>query len=246
MTVTKPKPNTNMNTNVSMTTNTKMKVKKWPVIGVVLAFLWLFVRGTTLAPRDVLGTFLIGLVVGLFVAYATRNIYAETVAIGPLVGSAPAAVRYLLLFLKELLTANIDVAYRVLSPSLPIDPDVVAIPLRVETDAAITTIANSITLTPGTLTLDYDEETNTLFVHAITGKQEYHSIVDPIRAWEDLALVIFDEGANPDDPPPEWPGREETGIQTDTETPAEPAVETNQSEAKQPTTPHEGGMDDGE
>lgn len=236
----KPKPNTNMSTNVSMTTNTKMKVKKWPVIGVVLAFLWLFVRGTSLAPRSVLGTFLVGLVVGLFVAYTTRDIYAETVAIGPLIGSIPAAARYVSLFLKELLTANIDVAYRVLSPSLPIEPDVVAIPLRVETDAAITSIANSITLTPGTLTLDYDEETNTLFVHAISGKHDYHSIADPIRAWEDLALVIFNEGANPDDPPPEWPGQEETAIQTETQT------ETEQSEKKQPTAPHEGGADDGE
>jgi multicomponent Na+:H+ antiporter subunit E len=180
-------------------------MRKWLVIGCVLAVVWLFVKGATLTPENVLGTLLVGLAVGLFVAYTTRDIYADEINVGATVQSIPAAVRYLLLFVKELLIANLDVAYRVLSPSLPINPDVVAIPLRVESDAAITSIANSITLTPGTLTMDYDEETNTLFVHAITGKHDYYSIVDPIRTWEDLALVIFEESANPGDPAPEWP-----------------------------------------
>jgi multicomponent Na+:H+ antiporter subunit E len=180
-------------------------MRKWPVIGCVLAVVWLFVKGATLPPKNVLGTLLVGLAVGLFVAYATRDIYADEIKVGATVRSIPAAVQYLLLFVKELLVANLDVAYRVLSPSLPINPDVVAVPLRVESDAAITSIANSITLTPGTLTMDYDEETNTLFVHSITGKHDYYSIVDPIRAWEDLALVIFEENASPADPAPEWP-----------------------------------------
>ena len=185
-------------------------MRKWPVIGSVLAVIWVFVKGVALTPENVLGTLLVGLAIGLLVAYATRDIYADEIAVGATLRSIPATVRYLLVFTKELLAANVDVAYRVLSPSLPIDPDVVAIPLRVESDAAITTIANSITLTPGTLTMDYDEETNTLFVHAITGKHDYYSVVDPVRAWEDLALVIFEENANPDDPAPEWPDLDKT------------------------------------
>lgn len=230
--------NDTIDSNITMT-NTETKTKKWPIIGVVLALVWLFVKGTTLSPRNVLGTFLVGLVVGLFVAYTTRNIYADEIALGPLIGSIPAVVRYLLQFLTELLTANIDVAYRVISPSLPIDPDVVAVPLRVETDAAITSIANSITLTPGTLTMDYDEGTNTLFVHAITGKHDYYSVVDPIRAWEDLALVIFDEEANPEDPVTEWPDLETENMKTDTQT------QTGEKQEKQRTTSHE-GTEDGE
>lgn len=204
-------------------------MKKWPVIGSVLAVIWLFVKGTTLTLENVLGTFLVGLAVGLFVAYTTRDIYADEIPLGATLRSIPAAVRYLLVFTKELLVANVDVAYRVLSPSLPIDPDVVAIPLRVESDAAITSIANSITLTPGTLTMDYDEETNTLFVHAITGKHDYYSIVDPVRAWEDLALVIFEESASPDDPAPEWPD------------PGNPMAKT-----KEKTKARDGGERDGE
>ncbi|MWG33333.1 Na+/H+ antiporter subunit E [Halomarina oriensis] len=192
-------------------------MKKWPVVGGVLTVLWLFVTGVSFsgAPREILDAFvgavLVGVVVAFPIAYATRDIYTDQTNVARTLSVVPSALLYVVLFLRELLTANFDVAYRVLSPSLPIDPDVVAVPLRVEGDIAITTIANSITLTPGTLTMDYDEATNTLYVHAITGKSNYESVVDPIRAWEDLALVIFDEQRSPDDAPPADPGGDASG-----------------------------------
>jgi len=175
--------------------------RKWPFVGLLMAVLWLFVSGVSLSVSGVLGGLVVGLAVGMPVAFATRRLYAGGADLGRAVLAVPAALKYVVLFLYELLTANVDVAYRVLDPRLPIEPDVVAIPLRVETDAAITTIANSITLTPGTLTMDYDDDTNTIYVHAITGRSDYRSVVDPIRAWEDLALVVFDERLEPGDSP---------------------------------------------
>ncbi|WP_255150490.1 Na+/H+ antiporter subunit E [Halorarius halobius] len=175
-----------------------MRARKWPLLGLMLAVLWLFVRGVHL--DAVVGEFLIGLAVGMPVAYVLRRFYTERVHVGGSLRSIPWILRYLAVFIYELLTANVDVAYRVLHPSLPIDPDVIAVPLRVESDAAITTIANSITLTPGTLTMDHDSETNTLYVHAIVG--DVDSVVAPIRTWEDYALYIFDEDASPSDPAP--------------------------------------------
>ena len=175
--------------------------RKWPFVGLLLAVLWLFVSGVSLTFSGVVGGLIVGLAVGMPVAFATRRLYADQTDLGQAVLAVPAALKYLVLFLYELITANVDVAYRVLDPRLPIEPDVVAIPLRVETDAAITTIANSITLTPGTLTMDYDDETNTIYVHALTGRSDYRSVVDPIRAWEDLALVVFDERLEPGDSP---------------------------------------------
>ncbi|MFB6172704.1 MAG: Na+/H+ antiporter subunit E [Haloarculaceae archaeon] len=176
-------------------------MRKWPVVGVVLAVLWLFVRGVHLDARAILGEFLVGLAVGLPVAFLLRAFYTDRTRLARNLRVAPYAVLYGLVFLRELLTANLDVAYRVLSPSLPIEPDVVEVPLRVETDAAITTIANSITLTPGTLTMDYDEATNTLYVHGITGRDR-EAVLAPIRTWEDYALVLFDEEADPSTPAP--------------------------------------------
>jgi len=172
--------------------------RRWPVFGVALALLWLFVRGVALDPTRWLAEFISGLLLGLPVAFFLRRWYRGTIDLGGVVRAFPFVAAYLALFFRELLTANVEVAYRVLSPSLPIEPEVLEVPLRVKSDVAITTIANSITLTPGTLTMDYDDETNTLFVHAIAGRDR-GSVLQPIRAWEDYALRIFDEDARPSD-----------------------------------------------
>jgi multicomponent Na+:H+ antiporter subunit E len=185
-------------------------MKKWPLNGIALAVLWLFVRGVSLTPDAIIGEFLIGLAVGMPLSYLLRGFYRPRVSIRGSVRSAWAAIAYLALFTKELLTANVDVARRVLSPSMPIEPAVIELPLRVETDLAITTIANSITLTPGTLTMDYDEEANLLYIHAITG-EDREAIVKPIRRWEDRALEMFAEDGTPDDPVPATDGGDSDG-----------------------------------
>lgn len=176
-------------------------MKRWPVLGVLMGVVWLFVRGVALDPATVIGELLIGLAIGLLIAFAFRRFYAEEVSVSRALRVAPYAVLYLLVFAKDLLTANVDVAYRVLAPSMPIEPDVVEVPLRVESDLAITTIANSITLTPGTLTMDYDESRNSLYVHGITGRNE-EAVIAPIRVWEDYALIIFDEDGREEMPRP--------------------------------------------
>jgi multicomponent Na+:H+ antiporter subunit E len=68
-------------------------------------------------------------------------------------------------FSVELAKANIDVAKRVITGK--IRPGIVKINPELHSGAAITLLANSITLTPGTLTVDIDEKTNELYVHWI-------------------------------------------------------------------------------
>ncbi|WP_181686156.1 Na+/H+ antiporter subunit E [Halorhabdus salina] len=177
-------------------------MRRWPLVGAALAVLWLFIRGVEPAPAPVAGALVSGLALGLPIAYFFRRFYVAEGSPGGLVRSLPFAVIYLVVFLKEVITANVDVAYRVLAPSMPIEPDVIEVPLRVESDAAITTIANSITLTPGTLTMDYDGERNSLYIHAIAAFDP-DAIVKPIRTWEDYALRIFDEDRTPSDPVPD-------------------------------------------
>jgi multicomponent Na+:H+ antiporter subunit E len=210
--------------------------RRWPLIGLSLAGLWLFVRGVspgpTIAETLVLlaEEFVIGLLVGFPTAFALRKFYPREFAVTPSLGSVPYMVLYLVVFLRELITANIDVAYRVLSPSMPIEPDVVAVPLRVESDVAITTIANSITLTPGTLTMDHDAETNTLYVHGINVDDE-EALLAPIRTWEDYALVIF-ENRDPSTPVPERDRR--------------PSADGGRVTGPEPDEPDDGGEPDGE
>lgn len=182
-----------------------MRVRRWILAAVSLAVLWLFVRGVYFTPKNIAQELLIGLALGVVIAGVFRRLYPGTTDLGRTLQAVPYAVLYLAAFLYELLTANVDVARRVLSPRMPIEPAVVEVPLRVETPFAITTIANSITLTPGTLTMDYDAATNTLYVHAIAGRDS-DSVVAPIRRWEDYALVIYDEARKPGDPVPEQGG----------------------------------------
>jgi multicomponent Na+:H+ antiporter subunit E len=67
--------------------------------------------------------------------------------------------------------ANLDVAYRALHPKMPINPGIVKIKTNLKTDSAITALANSITLTPGTMTVDVTDD-GYLYIHWINVKSE--------------------------------------------------------------------------
>lgn len=170
-----------------------MNIRTWPVLGVLLAVLWLFVRGVEFALDALVGQFLFGLAIGLSVAYVFRRFYPATVDIVHGLRVLPYVALYVLTFVREILVANLDVAYRTLAPGPPIYSEVILVPLRVESDAAVTVLGNSITLTPGTITLDHDPEVNALYIHVIDGRR-VEQVVRPIRTWEDYALEIFDEG----------------------------------------------------
>ncbi|MDI6917195.1 MAG: Na+/H+ antiporter subunit E [Thermoplasmatales archaeon] len=72
-------------------------------------------------------------------------------------------------FFFAMAKANFDVAYRVLTGK--INPGIVKISPKLSTDLGITLLADSITLTPGTLSVDVNEETNDLYVHWINVKK---------------------------------------------------------------------------
>ena len=179
-----------------------MKIRRWLVAGLLFAVLWVFVSGPEVRLQSVVTVFLVGLAVGLPVAYVFRRLYGEEIDLGQTITAIPYVVLYILYFFKEVLVANVDVAYRVLVPGRALEPQVILVPLRVETALGVTTIANSITITPGTVTLDHDPDENALYVHMIDGRSP-GEVVEPIRQWEDYALAIFDERRSPDDPAPE-------------------------------------------
>ena len=82
----------------------------------------------------------------------------------------PAFIFYLGVLLIEIVKANIDVAYRVLHPKMPIKPGIVTIRTNLKQDIAKLILANSITLTPGTFTLDIIGDK--LLIHWINVKAE--------------------------------------------------------------------------
>jgi multicomponent Na+:H+ antiporter subunit E len=70
-------------------------------------------------------------------------------------------------FLWELLMANLRVAYEVLTPGYQMRAAIIAIPLDANSDLEITVLANLITLTPGTLSLDVSADRKILYIHAM-------------------------------------------------------------------------------
>lgn len=87
-------------------------------------------------------------------------------------------------FFWAMAKANIDVAYRVITGK--INPGIVKISPGLKTDFGITLLADSITLTPGTLTVDIDEKNNDLYIHWIsvtTLKPTTHHICANFPQW---------------------------------------------------------------
>ncbi|MFW6138876.1 MAG: Na+/H+ antiporter subunit E [Spirochaetota bacterium] len=80
------------------------------------------------------------------------------------------ALVYLFVFLWECIKANFDVAYRVLHPGLPVKPGIVKADSQLKSDIGKTFLANSITMTPGTITVDIIGEQ--FFVHWIYVKSK--------------------------------------------------------------------------
>ncbi len=78
-----------------------------------------------------------------------------------------ALLRYTVLFIRALVRANLDMARRVLSPSLPLDPVLVEVETELRSSIGKLMLANSITLTPGTLTVELEQ--NRLLIHWVDG-----------------------------------------------------------------------------
>ncbi|HOD52171.1 MAG TPA: Na+/H+ antiporter subunit E [Candidatus Hydrogenedentes bacterium] len=78
---------------------------------------------------------------------------------------------FLPVFLWQCLRANVDVAWRVLNPRLPIRPGIVRVHTELKSDVGLTFLANAITLTPGTMTVDIDRDAGVLYIHCIYVKE---------------------------------------------------------------------------
>lgn len=77
-------------------------------------------------------------------------------------------ILYILVFLGELVKSNLDVAFRVLHPRLPINPGIVKVKTKLKSRLGRLVLANSITLTPGTITVETREDT--FYIHWIDAR----------------------------------------------------------------------------
>jgi multicomponent Na+:H+ antiporter subunit E len=92
----------------------------------------------------------------------------------------PRIVSFLLFFVKELIKANLQVAYDVLTTKDHMQPGIVGVPLEAKTNMEITLLANFITMTPGTLSLDVSTDQKVLYIHAMYIKDR-QAFIDEIK-----------------------------------------------------------------
>jgi multicomponent Na+:H+ antiporter subunit E len=109
---------------------------------------------------------LVHVALGAAAAALVSALNAGERALATMVRRLPWLVAYAGWLLVEIVRSNIQVARLVLDPRLPVAPVVVRVPAPAADDLVVTTYANSITLTPGTVTLDVED--GTVLVHALT------------------------------------------------------------------------------
>jgi multicomponent Na+:H+ antiporter subunit E len=133
------------------------KLQNYAALTTILFLLWVLLTASLNVQE-----LITGLVVALCVASVNQKI--NLLDHFKLSKTAPLALlKYLYYFFFALVKANLDLAKRILSPSLPINPAVVEIQTELKSDLAKLLLANSITLTPGTLTIDVQQQR--LLVH---------------------------------------------------------------------------------
>lgn len=156
------------------------------LVNILLSIVWVALRG-----EYTVANLVVGFVLGYLLIWLGRPFFVnaeyfrskDLEDVGERVLNAPEWLfrwsRFTLVFLWEVMLANIQVAVGVLSPISRLRPGVLAVPLDVTTDAQITLLANMITLTPGTLSLDLSNDRQVLYVY-------FFHIVDPERSRREV------------------------------------------------------------
>lgn len=152
---------------------------------VVLALVWAGISGSFSGLNLLLGG-----VVGGVAVLVLREAFASPRALRRIRRIISLAA----LFLYELIVSAVRVAIVVVRPDLSnaVRPAIIAVPLTVKSDAEITLLANMITLTPGTLSVDVAADKSVLYVHALNMADKEAMIADIANGFEKKIHEVFE------------------------------------------------------
>ena len=136
------------------------KIKNFIIGFLILFFSW-FLWNNTLDVTVIL--------IGVGLSAAVSLFYCRKCDLFTEIKLSPKAIIYtfiyVFVFLWELLKSNLDIARIVLTPSLPINPGIIEAKTKLKSKMGRLILANSITLTPGTFTIDIIEDT--FYIHCV-------------------------------------------------------------------------------
>ncbi|PYE56539.1 Na+/H+ antiporter subunit E [Deinococcus yavapaiensis] len=150
-------------------------------IHVLLSVAWALFLGSVDLPN---------LAVGFVLGFAALVVFRRVLPTDTYIPRVLSVLGFLGYFVKELVVANVQVASFALKPEIALTPVIVAVPLRVESDAAIATLAATITLLPGTVAMGVSDDRRTLYAHAI-GLPTLDAARASISAVEDRLLKFM-------------------------------------------------------
>jgi multicomponent Na+:H+ antiporter subunit E len=136
------------------------------IIVFIFSFLvWLALTGTSSYQE-----FLSGLFISALISIAAGHFLITTEKKSHLLRRIYFFAVYIITFTWEMIKANLHVAYLVIHPLKPIKPGIVKIKTILTKDSALTMLCNSITLTPGTLSVDLNKDKQEIYIHWIDVK----------------------------------------------------------------------------
>lgn len=149
-----------------------------PLLTPILAAVWLLLNNSL-----ALGHVLLGLLLGWLIPLFTLRFWPETVRI-----RRPGVLaRFIGVFVLDVFVANLAVARLILGSPRRLRPALVEVPLELESDLAISILANTICLTPGTVSARLSPDRRTLLVHALDAPDP-DAVRDDIKARYEAPL----------------------------------------------------------
>lgn len=132
-------------------------------------------------------TFLVGFVIGFVIVW----FYGKASGTDTYPGRMAGLLLFFAYFIKILIKANLQVAWEIITPSLHMTPRIVKYPVRGMSEPEITWLANAITLTPGTLSMDLDEKGEHLYIHCMYAQDRDEAIAALDELREELLRGVF-------------------------------------------------------
>lgn len=149
------------------------------LLNLFLAFLWMF-----LSSNYSLSRFIIGYLLGLLVIIALRKFFKTNLYID----RVWAVIKLIVLFIKELILANVSVLTLVIKPKLDLKPAIFKYNTQLTEDWEITLLSSLITLTPGTVVVHVSDDSKSLFIHVIDSN-DIDETIDSIKYSFEKAIL---------------------------------------------------------
>lgn len=99
------------------------------------------------------------------------------------------SLEFIVYYLYNLVTANLYIAWDILTPRMRMKPSFMKVPVKLETDFGLLLFSNLLSMTPGTLSMDISEDKKTVLVHVLYYKSDEITLADFLKMQEKIKRI---------------------------------------------------------